>query len=163
MDKSYSLFESVVRKAHQFTDVDHLAHLSQHPFEKRNIHHELPSVVRRLFDDGHYTQATFEAFKYIDKVVQTLSNSTESGFKCMMKAFSDTSPLIKLNSSKTQSEKDEQKGYQFLFAGSMLAIRNPRGHEFSIHDSPDNCLDNLELASLLLRKLEQAGFSVKIT
>ncbi len=42
------------------------------------------------------------------------------------------------------SEKDEQKGFQFLFAGSVLAIRDPRGHEYNFVDSPDKCLDHLK-------------------
>jgi hypothetical protein len=56
------------------------------------------------------------------------------------------------------SEKDEQKGYQFLFAGSILAIRNPRGHEYALVDSPDTCLDHLGFASQLLRRLEKSGY-----
>ena len=162
MYKTLQLFESIARRAHRFTDLDYRELLAYHPFEKRNIHQELPSVVRDLFDNGHYAQATFEAFKYIDKLVQRIASTTESGFKCMMQVFSETSPRIRLTSNRTTSEQDEQKGYQFLFAGSMLAIRNPRGHEFSVKDSPDICLDHLSIASLLLRRLEQAGYDIRM-
>jgi len=75
----------------------------------------------------------------------------------MMQAFAGSPPPIKLNSLATTTENDEQKGVQFLFAGSMLAIRNPRGHEHSLRDDPDLCLDHLSLASMLLRRLEEAG------
>jgi len=132
----------------------------EHPFETRNIHPGLPTIVRTLFDDGHYSQATFEAFKFLDKEVSRLVPQTESGFKLMMQAFSEASPLIKLNSGITQTDKDEQKGFQFLFAGSMLAIRNPRGHEYAIIDSPDECLDHLALASLLIRRVQAAGYTI---
>ncbi len=47
-----------------------------------------------------------------------------------------------------------------MFAGSMLAIRNPRGHEVSLSESPDQCLDHLSFASFLLRRLEESGFRV---
>lgn len=77
-----------------------------------------------------------------------------------MTVFSETSPLLKLNDCLSNFEKDEQKGFQFLFAGSILAIRNPRGHEYAIHDSPDECLDHLALASLLLRRLQSAGLKI---
>jgi hypothetical protein len=40
----------------------------EHPFEQRNISNSLPPVVRKLFDDGHYAQSTFEGFKFVDKV-----------------------------------------------------------------------------------------------
>ena len=78
----------------------------------------------------------------------------------MMQAFAGTPPSVVLNANTTTSEQDEQRGFQFIFAGAMLAIRNPRGHEYSIDDSPDQCLDHLSLASLLLRRLEQAGYKV---
>lgn len=34
----------------------------------------------------------------------------------------------------------------------MLAIGNPKGHEYLIRDNIDVCLDNLSFASILLRK-----------
>ena len=36
-----------------------------HPFETRNIHPDLPSKVRSLFDDGYGEQSVFEAFKFV--------------------------------------------------------------------------------------------------
>jgi uncharacterized protein (TIGR02391 family) len=89
-----------------------------------------------------------------------LANNSEAGFKLMMAVLSESSPQLKLTPCGTTSEKDEQKGFQFLFAGSMLAIRNPRGHEHSVIDSPDECLDHLSLASLLLRRLQSAGYTL---
>jgi uncharacterized protein (TIGR02391 family) len=162
MDKSLQLFEAIARKAHKFTEADPREFAVQHPFEKRDVYPDLPVVVRQLFDNGHYAQATFEAFKFVDKLVQNLASLNESGFTCMMQAFAETSPLIALTPNQTISEKDEQKGFKFIFAGSMLAIRNPRGHEFGLKDSPDTCLDHLALASLLIRRLEQAGHKTSI-
>jgi uncharacterized protein (TIGR02391 family) len=78
----------------------------------------------------------------------------------MMKVFAETSPIIELTPRTTSSEKDEQRGYQFLFAGSVLAIRNPRGHEYAVKDDPDTCLDHLSLVSLLLRRIEKAGYKI---
>jgi len=121
----------------------------------------LPKKVRKLFDDGHYVQATFEAFKYLDKEVQRHSKLQECGFKLMMQALTESGSPIILTSCQTISERDEQKGYQFLFAGSVLAIRNPRGHEYNVSDDPDTCLDHLSLVSMLLRRLEDAGYLPK--
>ena len=79
-----------------------------------------------------------------------------------MQAFAAEKPLIQLTNLSNGSELDEQKGYQFIFAGAMLAVRNPRGHEYSITDSPDKCLDHLTLVSLLLRRMEEAGYKIAI-
>lgn len=161
MDSFFSKFENIVRRAYQFTDTEAENLQAQHPFDERNIHQVLPDIVKQLFDDGHYSQATFEAFKFVDKEIQRLSATSESGFKLMMQVFAESSPTIQLTHNSTTSEKDEQKGYQFLFAGSILAIRNPRGHDYSVKDSPDLCLDHLALASMLLRRLENAGYTIK--
>lgn len=131
-----------------------------HPFDARNIHPGLPPEIRRLFDNGHYAQATLEAFKFIDKQVQYHAGSSESGFRLMTQAFSEINPKIHLTPLATVTDRDEQKGYQFLFSGSVLAIRNPRAHEVCVKDDPDTCLDHLSLASLLLRRLEDAGFQI---
>jgi uncharacterized protein (TIGR02391 family) len=153
MAMSLKLFEQIVRNAH--AAVGERADAAQrHPFDERNLYCGLPAKVRRLFDDGHYAEATFEAFKYVDKVVQGLSSSGDSGQKLMMSVFAVETAKIKLTSLSSQSEIDEQKGYQFLFSGAVMAIRNPRGHEVEISDDLDTCLDHLSFASLLLRRLE---------
>jgi uncharacterized protein (TIGR02391 family) len=128
------------------------------PFDSRNIHPDLPAKVRKLFDDGHYPEATSLAFKHLDKQVQKHSGLPESGHKLMMAAFDGATPRVKLNALVTTSEKDEQNGYRFIFAGGMQGIRNPRAHEPTIVDDPDICLDHLSFVSLLLRRLEQAGY-----
>ena len=40
----------------------------------------------------------------------------------------------------------------------MQGIRNPRAHEVTIVNDLDICLDHLSFVSLLLRRLEQAGY-----
>lgn len=156
MVNKFSHFESIARRAYIFTEKEALAE-SLHPFDVRNIHQKFPKIVKKLFDDGHFSQATFEAFKFLDKEIQRHAKSSEAGFKLMMQVFNDASPVLHLTALSGTSGKDEQKGYQFLFAGGVLAIRNPRGHE-SIKDDPDICLDHLSFASMLLRRLSDFGY-----
>src|SRR5277367_1012599 len=126
------------------------------PFDGRNIHPDLPRKVRTLFDDGHFPEATVHAFKYLEEKIHHHSSiSTLTGQPLMMAAFDGTK--INLNAFVTLTEKDEQEGYRFIFAGATRGIRNPRAHDPSIVDDPDICLDHLSFVSLLLRRLEQAG------
>lgn len=125
-----------------------------HPFDERNIHPEIAKCSQELFDNGHYSQATFEAFKLVDRVVSNVSGSGKSGTPLMMDVFKNKSPAIHLNKLANQSDEDEQEGYKFLFSGSMLAIRNPRGHEVGKTEHIEDCLDHLGLASMLLRRLD---------
>lgn len=151
-------FETIVRKSGSVSENPEQEFFRSHPFDLHNIHPRLPPIVKDLFDDGHFAQATFEAFKFLDKEIQRFTGSEESGYKLMMQVFAENKPLIPLTKLSTLSEKDEQKGYQFIFAGSVLAIRNPRGHEYGVKDDPDRCLDYLSLISLLLRRLEESGY-----
>jgi uncharacterized protein (TIGR02391 family) len=155
-------FERIVRSAYRFTDQEAIDETTLHPFERRNIHPSLPKKVRSLFDDGHHAESTFEAFKYLDKYVSKQSGIKESGYKLMMAAFDGEQPgkpKLQLTPLNEISEIDEQKGYRFVFAGAVWAIRNPRGHEHSVVDDPDMCLDHLCFVSMLLRRLEKAGFA----
>lgn len=136
-----------------------LMEAEEHVFDVRNIHPELPDKVKRLFDDGHYAEATFEACKFLDNFVKNHAPNTKSGQDRMMRAFDEASPMIKLTSLTSESEKDEQRGYKFLFAGMMVAIRNPRGHEDSLIEDPGTCLDHLGMISALLRRLNKAGYA----
>jgi uncharacterized protein (TIGR02391 family) len=158
MPNGLELFESIARSVAQLAYAEPVQAGPSHPFEQRNIIAALPSDVRKLFDNGHYAQATFEAYKYVDKEVARLAASSRTGFELMMAVLSEGNPTVRLTPCLTMSEKDEQKGFQFLFAGSTMAIRNPRGHQYAVNDSPDDCLDHLSLASMLLRRLEAAGF-----
>ncbi|MBO9881436.1 TIGR02391 family protein [Xanthomonas sp. D-109] len=157
MQSRLNAFEAVARRASAFVEPNEESEASLHAFDRRNIHPRLPAKVRSLFDDGYYAEATFEAFKFVDKTVQKHAKSKESGVKLMMAAFNKDKPAIQLTTLTTPSEVDEQEGYRFLFSGGVMAIRNPRGHEFDATDDVDVCLDHLAFASLLIRRLEQAG------
>ena len=162
MATALDLFELIVRRtwAREITGDDSEASNGKppHPFELRNVHPAFPAKVRKLFDDSHCAEATFHAFKYVERVVQQHSGKQESGQKLMLAVFDKNKPLIKLNPLLTQSEQDEQEGYRFMFSGAVQGIRNPGGHEIELSDDPDVCLDHLAFASLLLRRLERSGF-----
>lgn len=157
MSDIWRQFERLVRNAARFTDAAPIVE-AQHPFEVRNIHSALPAEVKRLFDNTHYSQATFEAFKFLDNEVKRHSGVDKTGKALMMEVFRELSPLVQLTPLITETEKNEQEGYKFIFAGSMMAIRNPRGHQHSVTDDIDTCLDHLTLVSQLLRRLAQAGY-----
>jgi uncharacterized protein (TIGR02391 family) len=151
------LFERIVRNAHQVSDAEERPE-TQHPFDIRNIHPLLPAEVKRLFDNAHYAQATFEAFKYLDNEIKRHSGLSKTGKGLMMEAFKEEGPRIQLTALLSESDRNEQEGYKFLFTGAMVAIRNPRGHEHSLQDDVDTCLDHLSLVSVLMRRLSAAGY-----
>jgi uncharacterized protein (TIGR02391 family) len=158
----FNQFERITRRAHFFTSEDASTSGGMHPFEARNIFEPMPKTVRDLFDNGHYAQATFESLKFLDKEISRVANISETGKSLMMKAFSETNPIIKLTPLTNDTERSEQEGYKFIFSGVMMAIRNPRGHEYTIKDTLDNCLDHLSFVSVLFRRLEAAGVKIEV-
>lgn len=162
MATALDLFEQIVRRMPAHESVEETPPTSNgqpvHPFELRNVHVGFPAKVRKLFDDGHGAEATFHAFKYVEKVIQKHAGSALNGEKLMMAVFNEAAPTMKLNSLANVSKQDEQRGYRFIFAGAIVAIRNPGGHEITLSDDPDVCLDHLAFASLLLRRLERSGY-----
>lgn len=153
MSLALPIFERIARSAKNFGQPAAEEDRGVHPFDERNIHPDISLVSQKLFDDGHYAQATFEALKLIDNRVKSLSGIEDTGFNLMMNAFNETGPKIRLTNLTSMSDKDEQKGFRHIFAGVMSGVRNPRGHD-NRTDTIDLCLDHLSLASVLLRALE---------
>jgi len=60
-----------------------------------------------------------------------------------------------VNKGVTQSDKDEQEGFKFLFMGAMVGIRNPKAHDNVVQIDPYRTLEYLSFASLLMRKIEK--------
>lgn len=151
-------FERIVQLAGFHSEAPDVDREDLHPFAARDIHQALPKKVRILFDDAHYSEATFHAAKFFDKKVASLAELTETGASLMQKAFSEKAPKIRVNNLIQETDVNEQKGYMSLFVGLVWAIRNPRGHEFDIGDEQSLCLDHLSFMSMLMRRLEAAGY-----
>jgi|SRR3989339_1368341 len=125
-------------------------------FKMYNIHPTIAKVSKRLFDNKHYSQAIFEAFKKVNIIVKTKSGRSDlDGKALMLTVFSVNNPILKFNRLKTQSDKDEQEGFMHLFAGAIMGIRNPKGHEIVIQKDVDRTLSYLSFAGLLCHLLNE--------
>src|SRR5256885_8778825 len=102
MSRLLSKLEWIARNAYRYSDAEP-ARTSDHSFDVRDVHPKLPAEVRRLFDNGHYSQATFEAFKYLDNTVKYLTGVEKTGKALMMEAFRDVSPLVQLTPMGTET------------------------------------------------------------
>lgn len=157
--ETLELFEKIVRRAVFFTNEATEDEGDRHPFVARDIHTKLPSKVKQLFDDAHYAEATFHAAKFIDRKISKMAGLEATGAALMQQAFAEKNPKIRLNSLSDETDRNEQKGYMSLFVGLVWAIRNPRGHEDSIRDEQALCLEHLAFMSMLMRRVEEAGYS----
>jgi uncharacterized protein (TIGR02391 family) len=122
-----------------------------------HFHAEIERVSGHLFRDGHYKQAAFEAYVRVIDEVKRRSGFNLDGDNLMNQAFSCDGgriPVLKFNSLNTDEERDEQKGFMFLFKG-IVGLRNSKAHSNRLLSDPLRAHDYLSLASLLMRLLEQ--------
>lgn len=127
-----------------------------HPFNYLDLAPEISSVSKKLFDDGHYAQAVFEAYKKVNNMVKNKAKIHDDGKSLMLKCFNESNPLLRLNKLKTLSDRNEQEGYKFMFAGAMIGIRNPKAHETIIQNDPNIALQLLSFANLLIRQVKKS-------
>ena len=66
-------FEKIARVASALCIASEEEVSQSHPFDERNMHPEISNVSVSLFNDGHYSQATFEAFKFIEENKKALA------------------------------------------------------------------------------------------
>jgi uncharacterized protein (TIGR02391 family) len=125
-------------------------------FGALDVHPEIARAVTKLFTDGHYANAVEDACKVLDGLVKIRSGRHDiSGTELMQNVFSPKNPVLKFNSLQSETEKSEQQGMMFLYAGAMLAFRNPRAHQI-IEDDPEKALEYIAFLSLLAKSLNKA-------
>ncbi len=126
-------------------------------FNARASHDAVVRSSRKLFVDGHHTEAVYKAFLSLNNRVKKLSGIADDGQGLMSKAFGGSSPALQMTGLTNQSEIDEQEGTCFLMMGAMRGMRNPRVHEdkWVPDNDVDAVLDALSFASLLHRFLDR--------
>jgi uncharacterized protein (TIGR02391 family) len=121
-------------------------------------HREIEKVSGQLFRDGHYKQAALEAYIRVIDEVKANSGLNLDGDPLMNQAFGcdNRTPVIQFNSLQTDAERDEQRGFMFLFKG-IVGLRNSKAHSNRLFNDPNRAHEYLALASLLMLLLEIAA------
>jgi uncharacterized protein (TIGR02391 family) len=120
------------------------------------FHSEIERVSGDLFRDGHYKQAALEAYIRVIDEVKIRSGLPLDGDNLMNHTFGCDGgkvPILKFNSLATDAERDEQKGFLYMFKG-IVGLRNSKAHSNRLFNDPLRAHDYLSLASLLMRLLE---------
>jgi uncharacterized protein (TIGR02391 family) len=129
------------------------AELANFLFDKMQFHPEVVKASRELFKDGHYRDAIYRAFVEVINFVKRKAKSQLDGKKLMSTVFSPDNPIIRLNPLETQTDKDEQEGFMYLFMGAVQGIRNPKAHENIIQNNPYIALQLIGFANLLIQTI----------
>jgi uncharacterized protein (TIGR02391 family) len=120
------------------------------------LHADVREVADRYLESGHPEVAIFEAFKAINNRVKAMTGLDLDGASLMGEAFKDSDPPIALSDISTETGRNIQAGFRFLFMGAVRGIRNPDAHELFKALDAEEALETLAFASLLMRRLDEA-------
>jgi uncharacterized protein (TIGR02391 family) len=125
-------------------------------FEALDLHPRIAAVATPLYRDGHYANAVLNASTALVNFVKEKSGRFDlDGAALMTTVLSVNTPRLAINGLADQTDRDEQQGMMHLFAGAVLALRNPRAHKL-FQDSPEQALDYIAFLSMLARALDRA-------
>ncbi len=120
-----------------------------------SISYQLWNVIRIAYESGNYCHAINDAIHFLTEIIREKSGFDDDGQLLISKSFSGENPVIKINRLQTQTEKDIQKGTEFLLRGMYQAIKNPRSHE-QINDDQKTANAIILFIDYLISNIEKA-------
>jgi uncharacterized protein (TIGR02391 family) len=125
---------------------------------QRGVHDDVLKCCREELLVDNYFHAVFEAVKSIATKVRIRTGLDDDGATLVDRAFGGDTPMLAINSMKSKSEKDEQKGFTNLLKGTFGMFRNPLAHEQKLNwiVEKEDAEDLLSLVSLIHRRIDLA-------
>ena len=124
--------------------------------EGMDLHPEIGRAAGPRFRAGHYADAVEAACKVLTKLVQIRSGDFDrDGTDLMRRVFSPKNPVLSFSPFPFQdrSYESEQEGMMHLYAGAMLALRNPKAHKL-VDDHPESAMEYVGFVGLLAKLLD---------
>ncbi len=109
-----------------------------------------------LYRGGHLREAVLNSVVAVFDQIRHLTGIKADGDALVGKAFSLGDPYIIMSELDSESGQNDQKGFMQIFKGVFQGIRNPKAHSLSHDLTPQKAAQYLVLASLLVRRLDEA-------
>ncbi|MGH3985248.1 MAG: TIGR02391 family protein [Pseudonocardiaceae bacterium] len=116
--------------------------------------HPTMSAALALVDEGRMSEAVLEALRVIEEQVKFLTASQDSGHALMETVFGARPPQLDITT--VNGPAAEREGFRLLFAGAVLALRDPHSTSRAVAATVDETLEYLAVASMLMRRLDRA-------
>ena len=126
---------------------------------RRKVHHDVLQFCKAELLQNNYSHAVFEATKSVAEKIRQRTGLTSDGAELVDEAFGLKSPLLAINTLRTETEQTEQKGFANLVKGVFGVFRNVTAHAPKITWPIDeqDALDLLSLVSYVHRRLDTAA------
>lgn len=146
-------------KATTLTEAEERANRLQRRLRERGVHSDVLKFCRAELVQDNYFHAVFEATKSVADKLQDMTGLTSDGAELVDKSLAGQTPMLAINTLRTETERSEQSGFVNLLKGMFGTFRNVTAHvpriKWSIGE--EDALDLLSLASYLHRRLDNAA------
>ncbi len=124
----------------------------------RDVHPEVLRFCRAELVEDNYYHAVLEATKSIGERIRAATGLSSDGAILVDGSLAGTTPLLRINPLRSESEWSEQRGFANLLKGMYGLFRNTTAHAPRIAWplSEEDALDLLALASYAHRRLDRA-------
>jgi uncharacterized protein (TIGR02391 family) len=123
---------------------------------------KLWEAVRISYRAGNYSAAILDAIHLLSDVLREKADVEGDGVALVGSALGGTVPRLKVNSLRTESEQNIQRGVEALLRGVYQAIRNPRSHGKHSDDEKD-AVEIIAFIDYLLRIIGRAKSPFSLT
>nr|WP_313014718.1 TIGR02391 family protein [Brucella intermedia] len=124
----------------------------------RGVHPDVLAFCREELLQQNHFHAVLEAVKSIADKLRRRTGLDADGGELVDRALTGDIPMLAINSLRSKSERDEQKGFANLLKGTFGMFRNPAAHEARINwdMKKEDAEDLLSLVSLIHRRIDAA-------
>jgi uncharacterized protein (TIGR02391 family) len=150
-----------VSSARTLSEAETMADQLRSELRRRKVHTDVLKFCRAELlntNPPNYFHAVLEATKSVAQKLRDQTGLTGDGAEIVDDAFRISSPLLAINSLRTETEQSEQKGFSNLLKGMFGTFRNVTSHAPKIiwPVSEQDALDLLSIVSYLHRRLDAA-------
>lgn len=153
-----------VERARTLSDAERRADELRADLSARGVHEDVLKFCRAELVEDNYFHAVLEAAKSIAAKLRNRTGLTDDGGPLVDRALGGSTPMVAINSLRSRSEQDEQRGFANLVKGVFGMFRNPTAHEARIlwRLNKADAADLLSLASLIHRRLDDAHMPPRV-
>lgn len=139
------------------SEAEQRANRFKHKLENRNVHAFIFNYCHAELLVENYFHSIFEATKSIADRLRNITGLTTDGNGLAETAFSSVTPLIRINSLSTDTDRSEHIGLCNIVKGVFGLIRNPTAHEPKIKFviSEEEALDIMTTISYIHKRLDK--------
>ncbi len=125
----------------------------------RNVHADVLRFCKTELLQDNYFHCVLEATKSVAQKIRDKTGIETDGSELVERAFSIKTPLLALNTLRTESEQSEQKGFANLLKGVFGTFRNVVAHAPKIVWAVErtDAMDALTILSYIHRRLDEAA------